>query len=478
MMGISSGVLAVLWTVSQWAIRAGALVYVPFRRSPEAAKGWLLLFFVAPWPALAIYWVIGRPRHPKWRRDRVKQLPEIVAKAAGRAHDALERTAEDLPERCEPTAKLASAIGRLPPVGASRVELEPDYERVVERLVADIDAARRHVHLMFYIFSLDETGERVLAALERAEKRGVECRLLIDAIGSLTWSRAIARRLKDTGVECHVVLPIRLVGRVTRADLRNHRKIAVIDGRIGWVGSQNIVDAEGEADAPNQELMARVTGLVVAELQVVFLGDWYLETDTELIDDELFPMKPQEHQGSIAQIVPSGPDYPWARIDMLFSHLVQEARHRVTLATPYFVPSEPLLFALRTAALRGLDARLIISGRTDSRIVDLAQSSYFLELLEAGVRIFLCDTHFLHAKHISMDDDIALIGSSNSDMRSFELNSEISLVSYDPEVVAQLRAVEERHLAGCREIDLDAWKQRRLPRRLAGNIARLISPLL
>ncbi|SKA35423.1 cardiolipin synthase [Consotaella salsifontis] len=471
--------LPLLLSISQWAIRLGALIYVPFRRSPEAAKGWLLLFFVAPWPALGIYWLIGRPRHPRWRRKRVRQLPHIVAKAAGRAEAALQR-GTTLEEPGVTIAKLAEAVGRLPAVSASRIDLEPDYERMVDRLVADIDAARHHVHLMFYIFASDATGTKVLDALVRAEQRGVQCRLLIDAIGSLTWRRAIAERLEDTGVELHVVLPIRLFSRVTRADLRNHRKLAVIDGHIGWVGSQNIIDPDATADLPNQELMARVTGLAVAELQVVFVGDWYLETDTELADKALFPMdggQPMEGTGA-AQIVPSGPDYPKARIDMVFSHLAETARRRITLATPYFVPSESLLFALRSAALRGLEVRLIISGRTDSRIVDYAQSSYFLELMEAGVKIFLSRDCFLHAKHISMDDHVALVGSSNVDMRSFELNSEVCLISYDPSVVERLKAVEERTLACCRELDLERWKKRGLVRQLLSHMARLVSPLL
>ena len=184
----------------------------------------------------------------------------------------------------------------------------------IARLAADIDAASDHVHLMFYIFANDAAGDTILSALERASRRGVTCRLLIDAIGSSGSRRAIARRLKNSQVALEVMLPVRFWGKFGRADMRNHRKIAVIDGCIGWVGSQNIINAQSEATFANRELMARVTGPIVAELQIVFIGDWYLETESALRAAALFPIPRIRHDGGIAQIVASGPDYPRARV--------------------------------------------------------------------------------------------------------------------------------------------------------------------
>lgn len=476
-LGVDGEIWLGLFSASQWVIRAGALVVVPFRRSPEAAKGWLLLFMVAPWPAVFVYAFIGRARHPKWRRERVAKLPAVIGDALIDARSALAATVAKPPAQLVPIAALGHAMGRMPVLGGNAIELEPVYDTVVARLAVDIDAARDHVHLMFYIFADDEAGDAILSALERAAGRGVTCRLMIDAFGSSASRGSIAKRLAGSGVDLRIILPVRFWGKVSRADMRNHRKIAVIDGRTGWMGSQNIVNAAGEASTPNRELMARVTGPVVAELQIVFIGDWYLETEAALRADSLFPA-PAMAGGSTAQIVASGPDYPRARIDMLFVALVEAARQRVMLTTPYFIPSEPLLFALRSAALRGIEVTLIVSAASDSRFIDLAQSSYFEELLEAGITIALCETNFLHAKHVSVDDDIAVIGSSNMDMRSFELNSETTLICYDSAVVEHLRRLEQGYRAGGRTLDRDIWAERGWMNKIAGNLARLVSPLL
>lgn len=478
MFGGDDSLWSILIGLSQWAIRLGALVYVPFRRSPDAAKGWLLLFFFLPWPALVIYWFIGRARHPKWRRERVKALPDIVRNAMGRAGSSLEKHFYDLPAKLDDTGNLARVIGQFPPVAGNAVELEPDYDRVIARLAGDIDRARHHVHLMFYIFMDDEAGEQILSPLERAAARGVECRLMIDAVGSSTSCRAIAKRLEGSGVELKAILPIGLIGRVSRADLRNHRKIAVIDGTIGWVGSQNVINRDSEAVKPNRELMVRALGPIVTQLQIVFIGDWYLETEQELKAPELFPVPDENADGAPAQIVAGGPDHPRAGMDMLFAELLQAAQHRIVLTTPYFIPSEGLSLALKAAALRGLAVHLIVSEVNDSRVVDLAQGSYFGELLEAGVRISRCRTNFLHAKHISVDDDVALIGSSNIDIRSFELNSEVAMIIYHPGTARHLHRLEEEYLAGSREIHAEDWRNRSLFVKVAGNIARLFSPLL
>jgi cardiolipin synthase len=467
-----------LFGVSGWAVRIGALIVVPFRRSPEAAKGWLLLFLIAPWPAWLLYVFIGRARHPKWRRQRVAKLPAVIADALGDARDVLLAAVCEPPSQLAPTAALGRAIGRQPPVSGSELQLMPVYGQVIEALAADIDAATDHVHLMFYIFSVDSAGEIILGALERASARGVTCRLLIDAFGSSRSRRAIARRLAGTGVELEISLPVGIFGKVGRADMRNHRKIAVIDGLIGWLGSQNIVNARSDANVANRELMARIQGPAVASLQIVFIGDWYLETETALRASTLFPAPRTARQAGIAQVIASGPDYPLARVDMLFVSLLDAARRQVVLTTPYFVPSEPLLFALRSAGLRGLDVQLILSAASDSRFIDLAQGSYYGVLLEVGVKISQCETNFLHAKHMTVDDDIALIGSSNMDMRSFELNSEVTLVSYDRDIVAQLHALEAQYLAGSRALEARRWRSRSLALKVAGNCARLLSPLL
>ncbi|MCQ8781464.1 cardiolipin synthase [Mangrovibrevibacter kandeliae] len=477
-MDIPSEVLGWSWFAAEWAIRLAAVVIVPYYRSPDAAKGWLLLFFVAPLPAVLLYFAIGRSRHPRWRRKRVKALPDVIHRAMRDADAAIKKELAELPAELTRAAHLAEAIGSLPSLGGNAVELEPRYEAAVRRLIADIDKAEHHVHLLYYIFADDEIGGAVLEALVRATDRGVTCRLLIDAFGSRRFRKGIEKRLKGTSVEMRIVLPFRFWNRATRADLRNHRKIVVIDGRIGWVGSQNLIKAESEPGLVNRELVARVTGPCVAMLQTTYIGDWFLETLERIDGPELFP-RPLPHCGeTVTQLLPSGPDYPDGRIDDVFTALIHGARERVAIVTPYFIPNEALLTALRTAALRGVDTHLIVSARTDNKLVDLAERSYFAGLIDAGVQVDLFKPKFLHAKHLSIDNRIGLIGSSNVDMRSFELNSEISLIVYSREFTLRLRQIEDEYLATSDRLDRERWNARPRLQQVVENIARLISPLL
>jgi cardiolipin synthase len=274
------------------------------------------------------------------------------------------------------------------------------------------------------------------------------------------------------------MLPVSLwPWRKARLDLRNHRKIAVIDGRIGYTGSQNLVDAEFKQGLAYEDLMVRVTGPVVLELQYVFAADWFLETNEVLDSEDEFPGP--EIAGSVpAQLLPSGPAFPTQNNQRLFVALVHGARKQVVLTTPYFIPDEPLLQAMQTASLRGVNVHLVVSEKGDSRTVTLAQESYFEELLEARVKIHLYRKNFLHAKHLSIDDAVAVIGSSNLDIRSFALNAEVMLVIYDSNVTAQLAAEQERYYANSCLLTLATWEQRSFGAKVVQNLARLLSPLL
>ncbi|WP_235919484.1 cardiolipin synthase [Aureimonas psammosilenae] len=471
-----------MWSIGlavvTWSIVIGALVVIPFRRSPAAAQGWLLLFFFQPFAALALYFLIGDARHPKWRRERIKHVPGLVKRASQDIPGDVSDAAASLPPKSRTAARLVRSIGQLPCVAGNTISLDADYNRVVDRIAGDIEAARSHVHVMFYILQDDEAGNRLLSAMERAARRGVKCRLLIDAVGSANHRGAIMRRLAGTGVEVHLILPWRIWRRATRADLRNHRKIVVVDGLVGWVGSQNMHRMEYEPNTFYREVMARVTGPVVLELQSVFVGDWYLETDEDISNQDIMPW-PEATEGKVrAQVLPSGPDHPDSGIDTLFTDLIHAAGDRVVLTTPYFIPNEPLSLALRTAVAKGVKVTLFMTATTNSFFIDHAQRSYYDELLYSGVEVMLYRERFLHAKHLSIDDDIALIGSANMDRRSFELNSEVTLVVYDAGVVRQLRRIEDDYRAKSRRLTIEEWEKRGFFTQLAENAMRLVSPLL
>jgi cardiolipin synthase len=454
------------------------LVVVPYRRTPAAAKGWLLLIFFEPWVGLLLYLLIGRAKLPRWRRDMLARLPEAMASVLGRLANHPSIFHPEVGPALSQAVALAEKLGGSPIFGGNAVELLADYYGTIGRLAQDIDRAEIHVHLLFYIFSDDHATTPVIDALGRAAKRGVRCRVLVDAIGSRKALRTLRPRLTALGVEIHEMLPITLLPwRKARLDLRNHRKIVVIDGKIGYTGSQNLVAAEFKEGLAYEDLMVRVTGPVVLELQYVFAGDWFLETHEILDSDTEFPA-PQIEGSVPAQALPSGPDFPIQNNQRLIVALVHGSRQRVVLVTPYFVPDEPLLQAMQTAALRGVEVHLVVSERGDHYVVSLAQESYYEELLEAGVQIHLYLKNCLHAKHMSVDNAVAVIGTSNLDIRSFALNAEVMLMIYDSGMAARLGAEQVRYLSHSRLLTWASWRRRSFARKLAQNLARLLSPLL
>jgi len=464
--------------VSEWVIRLAMLVVVPFRRTPAAAKGWLLLIFFEPWVGLLLYFLIGRAKLPRRRRERVAQLPQAMGRVIGRLASHSNVFQPSVDSALSQAVTLAERLGQSPILGGNDVDLLVDYQDLFNRLVADIDQAKNHVHLLFYIFEDDHATAPVIQALARAVQRGVGCRVLADAIGSRSGIRRMYPRLAALGITVQAMLPLSLLPwRKARVDLRNHRKIAVIDGRIGYTGSQNLVAADFKEGISYEDLMARVTGPVVLELQYVFAADWYLETNEVLDSETEFPA-PAMAGNVPAQVLPSGPDFPTQNNQRLSVSLVHGARKQVVLTTPYFIPDEPLLQAMQTASLRGVDVHLIASEKGDHPVVALAQESYYEELLEAGVQIHLYRKNFLHAKHMSIDDSVAVIGSSNLDIRSFNLNAEVMLMIYDHQLTARLAAEQERYFSNARLLTLPQWAERPFLRKFAQNLARLLSPLL
>ncbi len=384
----------------------------------------------------------------------------------------------DLPGPYLQSVKVAENLGDFGILGGNQVELLVEYDQTVDRLVADIDAATQHVHLLYYIFADDDTGGRVAAALSRAVARGVECRVLMDGLGSKKGLRTLAPRMRADGIEVYEALPVRLFRRKSaRFDLRNHRKIAVMDGKVAYVGSQNLVNRDFKRGIIYEELVARVTGPVVLQLQAVFLTDYYLESNTNLLGQDFFPVEHPAGQVA-AQALPSGPGFPQANAQRLILSLLYAAQRRVVITSPYFIPDEPLLDAMKIAVLRGVEVHLVVSRQADQILVCQAQHSYYDELLEAGIRIHRYREHLLHAKHLTFDDQIAIIGSSNLDMRSFLLNAEISLIVHDPQVAAALGRVQERYFEESDLLTLDEWRRRPGWRKVLENTARLVDSVL
>jgi cardiolipin synthase len=464
--------------LSEWTIRLVMLAVVPFRRTPAAAKGWLLLIFFEPWIGVLLYAMIGRPRMPRSRIEQMARLPQALAKVRERVLKHPNIFHPELSPGFEWTGYLAERLGRMPSFDGNAAEIMVDYDTILVRLAADIDRATNHVHLQYFLFKADSATAPVIAALGRAVERGVVCRVLVDAVGSRSGLPVLLPKLTALGIDVREMLPVGLFrSKRARLDLRNHRKIAIIDGRVAFTGSQNLVASDFIAGINYEELVLRLTGPVVLQLQYIFATDWFLETDEILESKKIFP--DPEITGLIPiQALASGPDFPTQNNQRFIVALIYAARKQIKITTPYFIPDEPMLQALQTAALRGVDVHLIVSEAGDQVLVSWAQKSYYKELLEAGIKVHLYQKSFLHAKFLTIDDHIGLVGTSNMDIRSFVLNAEHILVIHDPDMTSRLKSEQQRYIGNCRSLDLQQWQQRPYRIKLAEHLARLASPLL
>ena len=360
-------------------------------------------------------------------------------------------------------AALNHNLGSLPLQPGNRVDLITGYREAITAMAEEVATATTSIEVEFYIAARDDVTEQFFENMFAAADRGVKVRFLMDHMGSrsIPGFKELMAQLDASPVEWRPMLPVRpLKGQFQRPDLRNHRKILIVDGRVAFTGSQNLIEP-GYNKASNHkdnreyvELVARVDGPAVDALRAVFAKDWFIEAG-ENMGDDFAPSQTVHHADGVAgQVLPSGPGYVTENNLRLFTALIYSAQTRVSVTSPYFVPDEPLLYAVTTAARRGVAVELFVSEWGDQFMVSHAQCSYYQALLEAGVRIYLYPAPaVLHSKFFSIDDDVAVIGSSNMDMRSFALNYEVSLMLTGGDIVARFRAVEDSYRAVSRELD-------------------------
>ncbi len=480
-----SNVLAT-FQVIDWLVRIAALFIVPRNRKPTAGISWLLTIFLLPVPGIILFFILSSPKLPPIRRKAQQVIDQYVVQILEAAKLQFPRHRAVLDAKVDslhqPIADLAQNLTGLPVVGGVSAEILTDYLGIIDRIIKDIDRAERYVYIEFYAIALDDTTEPVFEAMREAVDRGVVVRVLYDQYGSMKYPhyRAMKRRLKKDGVLFRPMLPVRLPGfGYVRPDLRNHRKLVIIDGEIGYTGSLNLIDrGYHRKDAiVYDELMVRAEGLITVQLRSVFIADWYAETSSLLTSDPDSPPSPDIYQvGDLrAQVVPSGPSYEYENNLEVFIQLFSTARKSITIVNPYFVPDEALEKALISATQRGVEVTLVNSEAIDQLFVSHAQSSYYEEMLRAGVEIY----HYkaptlLHSKYMVVDD-ISLIGSSNVDIRSFELNHELVAIFYDKAVARKLLRITEKYLEKAKRLRLEKWRQRAWYKQLLDNIARLTS---
>jgi cardiolipin synthase len=471
--------------VVDFCIRIIAIIVVPRNRKPTSATAWLLAIFLLPYLGVVLFLLIGSYKLPKNRRTKQLEINQFIIDST----DGIEWVSRvhPWPPWLESVVNLNRNLGAMPLVGGNSASLIADYQESLDAMIGAVNEATRYVHVEFYILSCDQTTAPFFDALERAVKRGVVVRVLLDHIASLRMRgyRRTIRRLTEIGAKWELMLPIQpLKGKYQRPDLRNHRKLLIVDGVVGFMGSQNMIDrtynkrSNVRRGLTWQELVTRLEGPIVAGLNAIFITDWYSETN-ELLRRETEPIVSVSEIDSLdCQVVPSGPGFEGENNLRLFLALLYYAQERIVITSPYFVPDESMLIAITTATQRGITVELFVSEVGDQAVVYHAQRSYYEALLRAGVRIWMYkEPYILHAKHFTIDDDVAVIGSSNMDMRSFQLNMEVSLMVRGRLFVEKLRIVENGYRQNSRPLVLDEWLKQPLRSTVLDNLARLFSAL-
>jgi cardiolipin synthase len=449
-------------------------------REPASRLAWVIIIIVAPVVGTIAYLLLGETRIRRRRFGQMidRSLPreppdEAAVKALADSHYSA------------PFA-LAQSINRVGPTEGNRASLARDSKAAIDGIVADIDSAKMHVHFETYIWLADCNGLKVKDALVRAARRGVAVRGLADALGSRRFIHSAHwRDLIDSGAELRPALPFGNLFRIVirgRIDLRNHRKSVVIDNRLAWVGSQNFADPEFRIKprfAPWVDIMTRWEGPVVCDCQFLFVSDWMGEGGNDIRD--CLSERPGEASkpGQIAaQVIGTGPIFAYDAMPSCFSELIHSAREELVVTTPYFVPDEQLLYALLSAARRGVRLTLVFPKRNDSRFVAGASRSYYSELLKAGARIFEFRPGLLHAKTMVVDGAIALVGSANLDRRSFELNFENNILFADPAFASEIRARQDEFIAQSDAVAIAQVDRFGLGTRVWQNALAMLGPVL
>ena len=482
------------WTWGWWfavflllldiTIRVTAIIVIPRNRRPTAAMAWLLAVFFIPFVGVFLFLLIGNPRLPRARRRKQDQINEYIAETSEHLHFGTLRP--NAPAWFGPIVQMNQRLGALPLSGDNGAHLISDYQESLDEMAEAIRTAQDYVHVEFYILQSDESTDNFFRALEEVAARGVAVRVLLDHWanrGKPRYRQTVAR-LNAMGADWHLMLPVQpLKGKMQRPDLRNHRKLLVVDGNIAFLGSQNITDSTYNLRKNIRrglhwvDLMVRLDGPVVLSVNAIFLSDWYSETDVVL--QEIDIAHANIGSGDLdCQVVPSGPGFEVENNLRLFLALLYAAKKQIMIISPYCVPDEALLLAVTAAVDRGVQVELFVSEEGDQAMVYHAQRSYYEVLLRAGVRIWMYrKPYILHTKSLTIDDEVAVIGSSNMDMRSFGLNLEVSMLVRGEEFVREMREVEDKYRSLSRELTLEEWMQQPLRSTVLDNLARLTSAL-
>ena len=452
------------------------LVIISENRNPVKTIAWCMVLIFMPVIGLLLYILFGMDnRHRRQIKDedlnRMKRITETV-----QGDDIV----SEMPFRHKPLADMLYRMNRSFPLSGNNVEIMTDFRTMSDRLVADIEAARNHINLLFFKFEDDAAGRRIADALIRKSEEGVQVRLIYDDAGNLMVPRRFYRKLRRHGIQVRGFIRIFLPILSRDYNSRNHRKVVVIDGKVGYMGGMNIAQryAEGLKWGIWRDTHMRITGPAVSELQTSFLADWKFTKGDEPDLEAMYPYNPP-CGNTLMQIVTGGPMDKWNVMMQAYMAAIASARSHAYLQSPYFIPPEPIMKVLQNVALNGVDVRVMIPYRGDKGVLPpWASRSYIKEALEAGIKIYLYRKGYMHAKTMTIDDSLVTIGSTNIDFRGFEQDFEINAFMYDENLAVQQREIFLEDLKDAELIDPLDWDKRPFLHKAKESVARVFSQVL
>jgi len=459
-----------------WITLVGVMVVVILdNRNPVKTISWILVLFFLPYVGILLYIFFGQ----RYRKQKIISKKSIRNIENNPAYLYEELDPAHYPAECTKLIRMFRRNNSHPVFSGNSVELFTNGREKFDRMFEDIRHARKHIHVDYYIIEQGKIGYELQHLLIEKAKEGVEVRLIYDDIGSWKTKQRFFTEMKDAGIQVYPFLKVLLPYLSPKFNYRNHRKIVVIDGEIGYTGGFNVADRY--IDGGNfpfwRDSHVRIAGKAVYGLQTAFLIDWFFVSRSLLTSKYFFPDL-NDAGDCLVQTVTSSPDTDWENIMQGIFSILSNAKKYVYLQTPYFLPNESLLTALQTAALSGVDVRLMVPEKSDTWVALKAMQSYLAETMEAGVKVYLYQEGFLHAKTLVADDIVSTVGSTNLDYRSFEFNFEVNAFIYNKDFGKRMKKVFLKDQEQCRLIDLEAWMHRPKMVRWSESICRLIGPLL
>lgn len=467
-------IFTVLYVLTVLAV---IIVVLSENRNPVKSMAWMLVLVLLPIVGLVIYLVFGRSlkgmrlisRSHLRELRRMNEFPEAVNLEDGLA---------------DSSRQLISLVNKLTGrhlFQGNDIKVFTTGEEKFESLLRDIKEAKEYIYLQYFIIENDDTGRRLIDLLESKARDGVRVKVLYDYVGSFYMRPRVLKRMRAAGIDIHPFMELTFTRFFFRLNWRNHRKVVVIDGRVGYVGGMNIADRYvigSRKEKAWRDTHLRIEGEAVAALQYSFAIDWDFTTRELLTQPPKYFNHSPEHLDHFVQMVNSGPTSRWNNISFVFLKAITLAKHNLYIQTPYFLPSDPLLKAMQSAALAGVDVRLMIPRKPDSAMLRFATGSYIKECLQAGVKIYFYEPTMMHAKVVIVDDEFVTTGSTNFDFRSFEHNFEFNALIYSKDFNRKMTAIFENDLNCCSRVSMGKWKQRPLIQKAFESVVRLIAPIL